>query len=325
VNCFISYTQADLAWAEWIAWQLEESGLQTILQAWDFHAGSNFILEMDSAAKRAQRTIVVLSTSYVNAAYTHPEWASALARDPTGEKRVLLPVRVQECTLTGLLAQVVYVDLVGLTQIEAKRMLLSQVQGERGKPLAAPRFPGRSAGPATEAPPYPAADVSASITETHAPICRTPSIADSETEVFRKAEQDLLPYVGPVAKILVRRAAAKAGTTADLYTELAAAIPMESERQKFLRLATDRSGTSASRSRAPNGGSKHQHLGKFSASLLEQLRRELMVHIGPVAKLAINEESSSATTLEDLYRRLGEHVPAGAERLAFLERLPKAC
>jgi TIR domain len=86
MDFFISYTKADLAWAEWIAWQLEESGLQTILQTWDFHAGCNFILEMDSAAKQAQRTIAVLSTSYVSAAYTHPEWASALARDPTGQK-----------------------------------------------------------------------------------------------------------------------------------------------------------------------------------------------------------------------------------------------
>ena len=324
MNCFISYTQADLAWAEWIAWQLEESGLQTILQAWDFHAGCNFVLEMDTAAKRAQRTIAVLSTSYVNAAYTHPEWASALARDPTGEKRVLLPIRVQECTLTGLLAQVVYIDLVGLTQIEAKSRLLSQVQGERGKPLAAPRFPGRSNGPAIEAPPFPAADASASITETHAPTCRTPSIADSETEVFRRAEQDLLPYLGPVAKALVRRAVAKAGTTADLYAELAGSIPLESERQKFLRLATGRPGNGTSRSSAPNGGFQ-QHPGIFSASLLERLRHDLTGHLGPIAKVVIDQESGNATTLEDLYRRLGEHLPAGAERLAFLQRLPATC
>lgn len=322
MNCFISYTQADLAWAEWIAWQLEESGLQTILQAWDFHAGCNFVLEMDTAAKRAQRTIAVLSTSYVNAAYTHPEWASALARDPTGEKRVLLPIRVQECTLTGLLAQVVYIDLVGLTQIEAKSRLLSQVQGERGKPLAAPRYPGRSNGPAIEAPPFPAAH--ASVGETRAPSCGAPSIIGSETEVVRKAEQDLIPYVGPVAKALVRRAVAKAGTTADLYAELAGSIPLESERQKFLRLATDRPGNGTSRSPAPNGGSQ-QHSGIFSASLLEQLRHDLTGHLGPIAKVVIDQELGSATTLEDLYRRLGEHLPAGAERLAFLQRLPATC
>jgi hypothetical protein len=33
---FISYTAADQAWAEWIAWQLEAEGYTTVLQAWDF-------------------------------------------------------------------------------------------------------------------------------------------------------------------------------------------------------------------------------------------------------------------------------------------------
>jgi TIR domain len=325
VKCFISYTQADLSWAEWIAWQLEESGLQTILQAWDFRAGCNFVLEMDSASKQAQRTIAVLSDSYVNAAYTHPEWASALARDPTGAKRALLPIRVHECTLSGLLAQVVYIDLVGLTEIGAKSRLLSQLQGERGKPSAAPRFPGRSSDPAAnKAPPYPASDASAHTSGTHAPSFFGPLIVESETEVVRKAEEDLIPYVGPVAKALIRRAIAKAGTTADLYAELAAAIPSESERQNFLRRATDRPGTGTSWPPAPGGGSQPQS-GIFSASVLEQLRYDLTGHLGPIAKLAIDQESGSATSLEDLYRRLGEHLPAGAERLAFLNRLPAAC
>ena len=32
---FISYTAADRAWAEWIAWQLEGAGYDVVLQAWD--------------------------------------------------------------------------------------------------------------------------------------------------------------------------------------------------------------------------------------------------------------------------------------------------
>ena len=36
VDFFISYTSADRAWAEWIAWQLEAAGFTTLLQAWDF-------------------------------------------------------------------------------------------------------------------------------------------------------------------------------------------------------------------------------------------------------------------------------------------------
>jgi len=38
----ISYTRADLRWAEWTAWQLEDKGYTTILQAWDFRSGANF-------------------------------------------------------------------------------------------------------------------------------------------------------------------------------------------------------------------------------------------------------------------------------------------
>ena len=47
---FISYNKADRAWAEWIAWTLEEAGYSTTIQAWDFQAGGNFVLEMQKAA-----------------------------------------------------------------------------------------------------------------------------------------------------------------------------------------------------------------------------------------------------------------------------------
>jgi hypothetical protein len=53
---FVSYNKAD-AWAEWIAWQLEEAGYSTVIQAWDFRPGSNFVLEMHRAAQEAERTV----------------------------------------------------------------------------------------------------------------------------------------------------------------------------------------------------------------------------------------------------------------------------
>ena len=33
---FVSYTQSDRAWAEWIAWLLEEDGYRVLIQAWDY-------------------------------------------------------------------------------------------------------------------------------------------------------------------------------------------------------------------------------------------------------------------------------------------------
>ena len=49
IDFFISYNHADRQWAEWIAWQLEAAGHLTILQAWDFRPGANFVQRMQQA------------------------------------------------------------------------------------------------------------------------------------------------------------------------------------------------------------------------------------------------------------------------------------
>ena len=69
VDFFISYTGKDRAWAEWIALQLEAAGYHLLIQAWDFRPGSNFVEAMDDAAKRAERTLLVLSPAYLQSDY----------------------------------------------------------------------------------------------------------------------------------------------------------------------------------------------------------------------------------------------------------------
>ncbi len=139
---FISYNKADRRWAEWIAWQLEEANYSTILQAWDFQPGTNFVLEMDRGARIARSTIAVLSADYLNSEYTRPEWAAAFRRDPKSEQRALLPVRVQKCEVEGLLGAIIYFDLVDLDEVSARETLLAGVRRERSKPDIAPSFPG---------------------------------------------------------------------------------------------------------------------------------------------------------------------------------------
>jgi tetratricopeptide (TPR) repeat protein len=138
---FISYTSADRTWAEWIAWQLEQENYTTIIQAWDIQAGSNFVLEMDTAAKTAERTIAVLSPDYFTSHFTPSEWAAAFRRDPKGEHRFLVPVRVRECDVEGLLGQVVSIDLVGQDEQQAHAQFLAGVRRERAKPAVPPAFP----------------------------------------------------------------------------------------------------------------------------------------------------------------------------------------
>jgi len=153
---FVSYNSQDKAWAEWIAWQLEEAGYTTVIQAWDFRPGGNFVIDMQRAAEQSERTIAVLSQNYLDAMYTQPEWAAAFAQDPTGINKTLLPVRVQECTLKGMLSQIVYIDLAGKAEDEARELLLAGLQTGRARPGAAPGFPqGQSSSPPPTRPQEP--------------------------------------------------------------------------------------------------------------------------------------------------------------------------
>ena len=142
---FISYTGVNRPWAEWIAVQLEAAGYTTLLQAWDFHPGQDFLHQMQQATTTAARTIAVLSPAYFESGFGEAEWRAAFAKDPTGEQRLLVPVRVQEFEPPGLLASLVYIDLVDTDEATARRRLLDGVGESGARPTTAP-FPGPARG-----------------------------------------------------------------------------------------------------------------------------------------------------------------------------------
>lgn len=137
---FISYRGADKNWAEWIAWQLEESGYWVDIQAWDFRPGHDFIAEMNRASNEAHRTIAVLTPAYFESQFTESEWTTAF------KKGNLLPVRVVDFAVEGLLSARVHIDLAGKNETEAKEALLNGVRDKRRKPTTEPPFPQSSIG-----------------------------------------------------------------------------------------------------------------------------------------------------------------------------------
>ena len=152
---FVSFNSADRAWATWIAWTLEENGHSVIFQNWDFKG--NFVLEMDKAHRETRRTVAVLSPDYLTSRYTQPEWAARFAQDATNEHDLLIPVRVRPFQIEGLLATVIYVDLVGCDEAMAKKHLVDRVSGIRMKPNEPPLWPPGAANHkvVTERPEFP--------------------------------------------------------------------------------------------------------------------------------------------------------------------------
>jgi hypothetical protein len=76
---FVSYTAADRAWAEWIAWQLEAAGHRVVVQAWDFRPGESFIINMRRALDSSDRTLAVVSAAYLGSVYGSDEWTAGRA------------------------------------------------------------------------------------------------------------------------------------------------------------------------------------------------------------------------------------------------------
>ena len=145
MDFFISYSPADERWASWIAWQLETAHYRTMLQAWDFVPGTNFLDFMDRGVRESAAVIAVLSDSYLKSTYGRWEWLAALRADPQNLGARLVPIRVENCPLEGLLATITWVDLVGVDDpATARRTLLDRVavaQEGRAKPSRQPPYP----------------------------------------------------------------------------------------------------------------------------------------------------------------------------------------
>ncbi|MEV6114132.1 TIR domain-containing protein [Streptomyces sp. NPDC052109] len=159
LDFFISYSPADERWASWIAWTLEEAGYRTVLQAWDFVPGTNFVDFMDRGVSESAAVIAVLSRNYERSRYGRMEWQAALRADPDAPERRLITVRVEDIPVEGLLATITYVDLVPVADPAAARELLlarvRQALDGRARPSLPPGYPGANGRPVAATPAVP--------------------------------------------------------------------------------------------------------------------------------------------------------------------------
>src|SRR5215472_6064388 len=146
VDFFVSHAGADRAWAEWVAWQLTDAGYTAELDVWDWAAGQNFVTAMSDALDHCDRVVALFSAAYFDRSrYTTEEWAAGALHVPgTGDNR-LVPVRIEDMpagAVPAVLRPLVYRDLFGVGEEQARQVLLAAVAGPR-RPDRKPVFPGR--------------------------------------------------------------------------------------------------------------------------------------------------------------------------------------
>jgi hypothetical protein len=221
---FISYGHAapDQQLAAELARFLEGNGLAVFADT-KIRIGQEWVDEIDRHLRSADHFVVLLSSESIRSDMLRREVALAHTLHRQKKLRVF-PVRV---AFDGELPYDLgaYLDLIQYERWNPGepfdpicRAILQAIQ--------APGVPDEYG--ANDAAPPPAAPDSVH-GRGGAPSMKSPGEPDLE-----RLENELAVYVGPMAKIIVARAAKRPGSLRQLYEAVAAEIPSPADRQKFL-------------------------------------------------------------------------------------------
>jgi serine/threonine-protein kinase len=138
-------------------------------------------------------------------------------------------------------------------------------------------------------------------------------------------ERQLAQYVGPMARVYVKKAAAKTSDPEELYRILAANLERESDREAFLKQRANVGRLFATAAPAHSGASEPSMVVpagskpmEFSHDELDRAARLLARHIGPISRVLVKKAAASANSLPAFYQSLAAHVQTKADRAKFL-------
>jgi len=162
------------------------------------------------------------------------------------------------------------------------------------------------------------------------PPTRPPTGAWSPADL-KAVEKALVVHLGPMAGLVVRKAAQQAASLDELYRSVASHIPTEAERDLFLdKVRAPRTGDPAVPTGGTSGASDIAPVAKaatdrrarvsLSREELQSASDSLITYVGPLATVLVNKAAQRASDVEEFYRLLAESIPNAEERTSFLRR-----
>src|SRR5664280_2702448 len=138
---FVSYAGPDRPWARWVAALLEADGFRVEIDEWDWPPGCDVVQRMNLALENADRVLALWSARYFDPASWAGEELSAAMHRRHEHKDRLVPVLIERFVLGPLYRPLLQVDLTGVQEQEASRLLLNRLRGHTGRGRHHP-FPG---------------------------------------------------------------------------------------------------------------------------------------------------------------------------------------
>jgi serine/threonine-protein kinase len=137
--------------------------------------------------------------------------------------------------------------------------------------------------------------------------------------LLAQAESSLAQYVGPLASLLVRRAARECNDLPSLYAKLAEKVSDPAARNAFLGAAT----TSGLTTGGSTALAAKTAVSPISAALQDQARKLLAQHVGPIAGVLVKKAAAKGGDRKVFFAALGEAVSDAAARKSLLAELSK--
>jgi serine/threonine-protein kinase len=162
----------------------------------------------------------------------------------------------------------------------------------------------------TEALPSFTASTATSVRTTAPPTGWDPAL-------LAEIERRFARFVGPVAKVLVRRAGRRTLDVEELYAELADKLATEEERSAFLATRKEVAAAPARRTTQPGTRPPASRDVRLTAEAVESAQRRLAVYIGPIARVMARKAAAQTESSLRFYLLLADNL-AGAERERFL-------
>ena len=147
-------------------------------------------------------------------------------------------------------------------------------------------------------------------------------------------ERQLVRFVGPMARILVRQAALSAHDASELYALLALHIDDPKERGRFValgrtsevsgshakRTGTEGRATTGSRG-APTSSRTHTRASRpLEPAFVEHTTSRLAIYLGPIAKVVTKKAAQQARDTDEFVQLVAEHIGT-QEREQFLREV----
>ena len=173
--------------------------------------------------------------------------------------------------------------------------------------------------------PPPEQEASASEKTLRANALSTSSVRWLPENALVQIERRLAVYLGPMAKVIVRRAAAKVRDVDNLLLLAAESLDTDLERKAFLAcketLDIKAAKPNQSESTVVKGATGEPHTlltGSLSPEQISKATRLLARYLGPLATVLVRKAAQRADSVRALYLLLADELDSEAERAQFL-------